>query len=235
MRHTFLLPLALALLLTACRPAPAEEEPTPTTEPPDMTQRDVAALYVDFLDGRVSCLEKDGSSAWFADLCWEREGARAEAIQGLTVRDLTGDGLPELCAAPHSLNVGGGHIWTAREGRVELLDSLNAFYESLLPNGGIFYHRPGAAPSHDDYAYRWLSPESQDLPECTFSAYDEDEDGAPERFYRDGEEVTEKVWQEQAAPYLALQEIEPAQDQQAVPFMDWLDGLNMQHPVDAGE
>lgn len=180
-----------------------------------LTPKWAANIYLEFLMGKMPC-------SYYEETLYHSElysGMTSEwALKAYHAKDLTGDGIPELyCSGP-----GVTPIWTIQNRTVTCLGEKTT-YEQIIANGGIFYHRPGAAPEHDDYAYLWLSPESQELPEVWFSAYDTTLDGLArmDTFYIDGTEVTQDEWEARTAPYFALRDAEPTEEQKALPFLQW--------------
>lgn len=221
--------LCALLLLSGCRPAPAEQSPPPAQTlapmPRVMTSEEAAKLYTQFLEDKVPCQSEDRLS-YFSDFSrtwW------CPLLPDLYVRDLTGDGLPELygAAEPWSHIV----VWSIQEGKLAVTES-NSSYDRLLANGGIFSYVSGTVQAHV-YSYHWLSPESRELPELQFEAYDTDGTWGDELFFLDGVEVTEEEWKERTAPYFALRDAEPTEEQQAIPFLDWLLSLGLPLPEKA--
>lgn len=199
-------------------PTPAEAptptiEPTPTPAPEPLTAEQAANIYLEFLMDKMPCSYYEETlyhSELYSDMTPEW------ALKLYHAKDLTGDGIPELyCSGPGVTN-----IWTIQDGTVTCLGGKTT-YEQILANGGIFYHRPGGVPDNDCYFYSRLSPESREYPEISFGAYDMDSDGEMDTFYIDSTEVTQDEWEARTAPYLALRDAEPTEEQKALPFLQW--------------
>ncbi|MBP3520526.1 MAG: hypothetical protein J6J87_04180 [Oscillospiraceae bacterium] len=186
-------------------------EPTPTPEL--LTAEQAANIYLEFLMDKMPCSYYEETlyhSELYSDMTPEW------ALKLYHAKDLTGDGIPELyCSGPGVTN-----IWTIQDGTVTCLGGKTT-YEQILANGGIFYHRPGGVPDNDCYFYSWLSPESREYPEISFAAYDMDSDGEMDSFYIDSAEVTRSEWEARTAPYFALRDAEPTEEQKALPFLQW--------------
>lgn len=217
----------LLALLSGCAAAPQETptptetpatevtlkptpEPTPTPEP--LTAEQAAEIYIHFLKNEIPCHEGD-HSLYYSDFSRTEE----IPITGFYIRDLTGDGLPELYAPDWKWP--SIPVWSIQNGELTAIHS-GSSYDTLLANGGIFTYVPGTAQS-DVYAYCWLSPESREYPEISFEAYDMDSDGEMDSFYIDSAEVTRSEWEVRTAPYFALRDAEPTEEQKALPFLQW--------------
>lgn len=185
-------------------------EPTPTPEP--LTAEQAAEIYIHFLKNEIPCHEGD-HSLYYSDFSRTKE----IPITGFYIRDLTGDGLPELYAPDWKWP--SIPVWSIQNGELTAIHS-GSSYDTLLANGGIFTYVPGTAQS-DVYAYCWLSPESREYPEISFAAYDMDSDGEMDTFCIDGTEVAQDEWEERTAPYFALRDAEPTEEQKALPFLQW--------------
>lgn len=231
--------LLCAALLVGCRPAPTETPtpmPTPTMTgvqdlpqtptPEPLTAEEAAILYARFLQDDLTTMGYSGEgeahfhSEFFSGLDMER------AMDIYRIWDLTGDGIPELYG-----NIGCS-IWSIEDNEVVAIGSIMT-WERLTAKGGIFYHRPGAAPEHHDYHYEWLSPESHELPEMGAQTYDRDNDGVLDTFsFWDEEgkwvEASQEAWNEAMAPYFALLE----EEQSPHPtFREWAAELEVELPA----
>ena len=222
MKKYMLLFLLLAFL-PGCATAPQETptpteaptptiEPTPTPTPEPLTAEQAAEIYIHFLKNEIPCHEGD-HSLYYSDFSRTEE----IPITGFYIRDLTGDGLPELYAPDWKWP--SIPVWSIQNGELTAIHS-GSSYDTLLANGGIFTYVSGTAQS-DVYAYCWLSPESREYPEIFFEAYDMDSDGEMDSFYIDYDEVTKAEWEARTAPYFALRDAEPTEEQKALPFLQW--------------
>lgn len=200
-RTVFPLLLALALL-TGCGSAASSENNnimssnTIESTPPTMTPEEAAVLYARFLQDDMTTLDDASEKAhyhsqFYSGLDMER------AMDIYFVQDLTGDGIPEL----YNNNPGHQPIWSVKDGQVIIIGGTDT-YTKIAPNGGYFFHRPGGAPTHDRYWYKWLSPESKTLPEASFSDWHPGNE--PDYYEFNGEEVTKEEWEILTAPYFAL-------------------------------
>lgn len=181
--------------------------------------RRAAELYARFIGDDLPAW-RDGVPRYF---CESPQDHSALADGLLTVRDLTGDGVPELCYQNQKMSQ--LLLWTIEEDRVTLLYAPDVYgTDTLLPNGGILSHSRSWAsqPMRNIYAYYWFSPESRELPEIVFSS---SEDGG---FSINGTEVSQTEWEERTAPYRALQEEESLA---GLPFQNWAGALNVTVPA----
>ncbi len=84
--------------------------------------------------------------------------------------DVNNDGTDELIIS----TVRGITIFMYQDGRTKKIH--DSPYSVLLENGKVWYHRPGAAPLHDNYqVYALEGTEYQNI--CTFARYDDNMDG----------------------------------------------------------
>ena len=204
---------------------PVELIPLPTEQEP-MTPEAAVILYARFLQDDVLTF----FDTW-RESCYHSEfysGLDMERVMDIYhTQELTGDDIPELFLPGPGMT----YIWSIEDGEIVCIDGKTT-YETLLPNGGIFYHRPGGAPEHHDYHYQWLSPESHELPEMGAQTYDMDNDGVLETFsfWVDGDriDVTEEAWNEAMAPYFALLEEEPPP---RPTFREWVAELGVELPT----
>lgn len=221
-REIWLALFLCAALLTGCEQTPPQESgsPAPTifemVELTPVTPEEAAALYAQFLG--------DNLPAWRDDIplyfCEEPQDYSALADGLLTVRDLTGDGIPELCYQGKYLPL---TIWTVEEGRVKTLLSGDSG-KTLLPNGGLLSDSWNTVRYGHVYTYYWLSPESRELPEIVFFSGDEDQDGEEDWFSINGTKVSQAEWEKRTAPYRALQDQEA---KQGVLFQDWAETFSV--------
>ena len=194
-----------------------EPTPTDTPTPEPMTLERLAEIYISFLKDEIPAQSESGAHLTYFS---QFPGVEDHPLTDFYVRDLTGDGLPELYAPDWRWPT--ITVWSMQEGRLTGISS-GSSYDSIIANGGIFYHRPGGAPTHDDYGYFWLSPESQELPEMGFSIYPSGVFYPYDHacYYINDIEVTQEEWEERTAPYFALRDAEPTEEQKAQPFLDW--------------
>ena len=188
-------------------------ELSPVSAP--MTPEEAAELYVRFLRNDITTY-LNGKPFYHSRLYPDMNVEWAMELY--CVQDLTGDGIPDLFVPGPGVT----YMWSAQAGEIVWIGD-KITYETIRPNGGVFYHRPGGAPIHDDYAYFWLSPESRELPEIGFSIYPSGVFYPYDHacYYIDGMEVTQEEWEERTAPYFALRDAEPTEEQKAQPFLDW--------------
>jgi len=203
------------------KPVPAPES-TPTLDEngfplAGVTLEEAARLYLAFLRDEVPEYVGDDYEDWIS---FRYDIHQVQQI--LTMRDLTGDGIPELC----SDGAGVCYTRTIQNGKIVQL-AYTGTYWTILPNGGLFYHRPGGAPSHDDYSYQALSPESRAYEDVYLSIYDMDQDGEFDTYFLNDEEVSQEKWQAVADMYFALRDAEPVEE---ISFADWFASLEIEAP-----
>ena len=204
----------------AAAPTPAPVV-TPKPSPEPMTPERAAVLYARFLqDDIFGYYIQDDGLLREASLSYLYDLERTFDIH--YVQDLNEDGIPEL----FHFGPGNHSIWTIQDGNVVSMEGLGTYW-SLLPNGGLFYHRPGGAPTRDDHHYRGLSEESRRVPDLSFQSFDLDGDGINDEFYLGEEQVTEEEWRAVTDVYFALAQEE---EERAVPFLDWVEELGVELP-----
>ena len=190
----------------------------PSTPYPLGSVEEAAYIYARFLRSEIPGHLNDGSKFWTGD---RRPCLDDNAFDNFFVRDLTGDGVPELCSFGSGY---GCYIWTIENGCITYLASLGS-WTRLLPIGAIFYHRPGVAGMDHIYHYMGISPESKQYPDISYSAIDTNNDGVLDSFHINGE-VSKEIWDEITSVYFALSTAEPAEDDMPVAFSKWTNMLD---------
>ena len=119
--------------------------------------------------------------------------------------DVDRDGTEELILT----SVRGITIFSYQDG--ECREICREPYSILLENGLVWYHRPGAAPMHDDYQVFVLEgAEYQRM--CSFARYDWDQDGAyaengnGDTYCYNEEEIAKQEWDALIQPYMDVGE-----------------------------
>lgn len=120
--------------------------------------------------------------------------------------DVNQDGLDELVIQEKD-GFGGVVIFMYQDGEVDCVCDMGTNYNAyLLENGMVWYHRPGVAPMHDYYqCFAFDGVEYQRIVTFTRSDWNEngyyEEDGAGDKYFYCGEEVSKTEWEELMRPY----------------------------------
>ena len=180
----------MLLTFTACgdAPPPAEGDSAATTTTTTTTDNALPSkpenLYAAFLNGHIGAAH-DNHTVYMQELVREgypRNGyalydMNGDACPELLVR--TGEGLTILCPAD------------GEEGNLRVWFS-GPIYVKPLNNGAIYYERPGAAPTHTDYAYITLRKDGTEAERTSFSVY---EDKGQKTYFVDEQEVDAAAYQ----------------------------------------
>lgn len=234
-RHTvtILLGILFSLVLSACVPKDAALVPEVSEVSTDAAEElaaelltpyvsgsveEAAWLYSRFLQGDIPGYYRSGGAYWLASVYFCGDNSEYSRFN---IRDLNDDGIPEL------YNEGPGpycDIWTVSNGRIEQMVSLGTGW-SVLPNGAIFYYRPGSSGNDINYSYKGISKKSQKYPDISLRASSVGDSREFVEFWIDSEEVSQEKWEETRDVYLVLRDAEPHPDEIAITFVEWAESL----------
>ena len=178
---------------------------------------EAAWLYARFLRSEIPGYHEDGSAQWLGDFYFRC--VDDESLDTYSVRDLTGDGIPELFLGRSA------EIWTIENSRVVNLISYSHSYWTLLPIGAIYYERPGNSHSQTYIRYEGITEKSKQYPDISLAYQESYNDFETDMFWINGVEVSKEKWDETTSVYFAIKNAAPEEDEIALVFSEWIKSL----------